>query len=136
MHSTPAAPSGRFSVVVTKPGHDTVHVGPFTDQWSARGFAHTLEHSIRGLGAPAGTTTDITLYNPQLPHWCVPAAGQAELAQQMDQEPDQPGPAGFPDLFTRLVAQRGWEDAARAWLAARAHGCQVVETAPHDGEQP
>jgi hypothetical protein len=38
----------------------------------------------------------------------------------MDQEPDLPGPAGFPDLFTRLVAHRGWEDAARAWLDARA----------------
>ncbi|MEV7157292.1 hypothetical protein AB0N77_22140 [Streptomyces misionensis] len=39
----------------------------------------------------------------------------------METEPDQSGPAGFPDLFTRLVADRGWEDAARAWLEARTH---------------
>ncbi|MFI8932369.1 hypothetical protein ACIG3E_32480 [Streptomyces sp. NPDC053474] len=115
------AREGQFSVTVTKPGFDTLHVGPFTDEWSARGFAHALAHGIRGTGAPQGTTADITAHDPSLPHLCLPAAEPAALARQMHSELDQPGPAGFPDLFTRLVAHRGWENAARAWLHARAH---------------
>ncbi|MGW1288392.1 hypothetical protein ACWD4N_33105 [Streptomyces sp. NPDC002586] len=136
MPRTHAAPHSAFSVTVTKPGHGTTRVGPFTDSWSARAFAHALDHGVRGTGAPAGTTLDITPYDPDLPHQCIPAADPAELARQMDQEPDRPGPAGFPDLFTRLVAHRGWEEAARAWLAARAHRPQAGETAPDGGEQP
>jgi hypothetical protein len=135
MPNTPAA-TGSFSVIVTKPGHDTIGVGPFTDSWSARSFAHALDHSVRGTGAPAGTTLDITGYDPALPHLPLPATDPAELARQIDQESDQAGPAGFPDLFTRLVAHRGWEDAARAWLEARAHRAPAVETDPAGGEQP
>lgn len=135
MPNTPA-PNGPFSVTVTKPGHDTVRVGPFTDPWSARSFAHTLDHGVRGTGAPAGTTLDVTAYDPDLSHLCVPATDPAELARQIDAEPDQPGPAGFPDLFTRLVAHRGWEDAARAWLEARTHRAQAAETWQDASEQP
>ncbi|MFH0246429.1 hypothetical protein ACGRHY_29320 [Streptomyces sp. HK10] len=137
MPSTPAAPNGRFSVTVTKPGHAAVRIGPFTDRWSARGFAHALDHVVRGTGAPAGTTADVTGYDPDLPHRCVPAAETAALARQIGQESEQAGPAGFPDLFTRLVAHRGWENAARAWLAARAHrALAAAETAPDRGGQP
>ncbi|WP_217226137.1 hypothetical protein [Streptomyces anulatus] len=120
MPNTPA-PEGPLSVVVTKPGHDTVRVGPFTEPWRARGFAHALDRGVRGAGAPAGTRLDVAAYDPDLPHRPVPATDPPELARQMDTEPDQSGPAGFPDLFTRLVADRGWEHAARAWLEARTH---------------
>lgn len=133
MPHTPA-PNGPFSVIVTKPGHDTVRIGPFTDPWSARSFAYTLDHGVRGTGAPAGTTLDIADYDPDLPHQCLPATEPAELARQMDQEPDQRGPAGFPDLFTRLVAHRGWEGAARAWLDARAHRTPATDGVPAQHE--
>ncbi|MFI5749033.1 hypothetical protein ACIBBE_24575 [Streptomyces sp. NPDC051644] len=126
MPITPAASNGTFSVTVTRPGTlGTVRVGPFDGEWSARGFVHALDRSVRGTGAPDGTTTGIAPYDPRLPHRCVPALDPAELARQMDREPDQ---AGFPDLFTRLVAHCGWEHAARAWLAARAHRGHEVET--------
>ncbi|MFJ2217966.1 hypothetical protein ACIQVO_38145 [Streptomyces sp. NPDC101062] len=117
--SRTSTPNGLFSVIVTKPGHDSVRVGPFTEQWRARGFAHTLDRGVRGTGAPVGTTLDVAAHDPRLPHLPLPAADPAELARQMTTEPDQSGPAGFPDLFTRLVADRGWENAARAWLEAR-----------------
>ncbi|MER6125356.1 hypothetical protein ABT173_22525 [Streptomyces sp. NPDC001795] len=135
MPTTPAA-TGPFSVIVTKPGHDTVRVGPFTERVRAQGFAYTLDYGVRGTGAPAGTTFDVAAYDPHLPHLSVPADDTAGLARQMDAEPGPSGPAGFPDLFTRLVADRGWEDAARAWLKARAHRAQAAESAPASGEQP
>jgi hypothetical protein len=111
MPSTPTAPhtDDRFTVTVTKPGHDTVRVGPFTDQWAARGFAHILDRGVRGIGAPAGTTLDVTSYDPDQPHRCIPATNPEELARQMDQEPDLPGrlprplhpPRGTPRLGRR-----------------------------------
>ncbi|MFF9786341.1 hypothetical protein [Streptomyces nigrescens] len=126
MSTNPSTASGLFSVTVTKPGHGTVRVGPFIGRWTARGFAQALDHSIRHVGAPADTTLDVTPYDQQLPHRCVPATDSVELARQMDQEPDHPGPAGYPDLFTRLCAHQGWETAARAWLEARSHHAQTT----------
>lgn len=123
-------PDGPLSVIVTKPGHDTVRVGPFTEPWRAHGFAHTLDRGVRGAGAPAGTSLDVAAYDPALPHLPVPATDPAALARQMDTEPDQRGPDGFPDLFTRLVADRGWEDAARAWLEARTRRAPASDGLP------
>lgn len=118
MSTHPAPPSGTFSVTVTRPGPlGTVYVGPFKDEWHARGFANTLNRSVRGTGVPAGTTMGIAPYDSRLPHRCVPADAALELAEQMNRESDY---ADFPDLFARLVADRGWEAAARAWVAARA----------------
>lgn len=131
MPNTPA-PNGPFSVVVTKPGHDTVRVGPFTQPWRIRGFLYILDHGVRGTGAPAGTSFHVAAYDPALLHRPVPATDPAELARQMDTEPDQRGPAGFPDLFTRLVADRGWQDAAHAWLEARAHRAPDGVPAQHE----
>ncbi|MDX3697831.1 hypothetical protein [Streptomyces europaeiscabiei] len=134
MPRIPTAPSGRFSVIVTKPGHTTVRVGPFTELGRAQGFAYILDRGVRGIGAPAGTSSDVAAYDPDLPHLSVPADDAAGLARQMDAEPGRSGPAGFPDLFTRLVADRSWEDAARAWLAALAH--PAAGAGPDTGEQP
>ncbi|WP_331752631.1 hypothetical protein OG440_40610 (plasmid) [Streptomyces sp. NBC_00637] len=136
MSTAPAAPSGPFSVIVTKPGHDTVRVGPFTELGRAQGFAYVLDHGVRGIGAPAGTRFDVAAYDPHLPHLCVPADDAAGLARQMSAEPGRGGPAGFPDLFTRLVADRCWEDAARAWLDALAHPAPAAGAGPDTGEQP
>ncbi|MFF2228635.1 hypothetical protein ACFVV7_35545 [Streptomyces globisporus] len=130
MSQEPAAECGTHSLTITtsrQPG--PIWVGPFDDEWGARGFAHALERVHRAHGG--GLAIEIVPYQDHHPHLPLPAGNAEELAQQIRQEEEG---TVYPDLFTRLVALLGYEQAARAWLAARTVAARAKELSVTDGQ--
>lgn len=105
-----------YSAVITKPGHGIVRLGPL-------GFQHVAEHMVWDLCSqlhstshPAGTTIEVAPFDESLPHLPLLPRDSMELANLMDGEQGDDGSgASFPDLFSRLHAQEGYEVAARLW---------------------
>ncbi|MFI1225911.1 MULTISPECIES: hypothetical protein [unclassified Streptomyces] len=129
MSQAPAAQSGSHSLTITTSRQpDAIRVGPFDDEWAARGFAHALERVHRAQGGDL--TIEIVPYQCDQPHLPLPASNAEELAQQIRQE----GRTVYPDLFTRLVAHLGYEEAARAWLAARTPAAGARELSVTEGQ--
>lgn len=106
-----------LAVVITKPGFDTVRVGPFHYEHQARSFAHSLEFRAFQTVRPEGTTVEVAAYEEQLPHTPVPSRDSYENADLMNEETGH-GEAAYPDQFTRIVAHFGYDDAVQIWRAA------------------
>lgn len=106
-----------LAVVVTKPGYDIVRIGPFPFEFQARGFAHSLEFRAFQSVRPEGTTVSVEPYNAELPHTPLPPNDPYALADLMDSEPEH-GEVAYPDLWTRLEAHYGYDEAAQVWRAA------------------
>lgn len=115
------------SVVITKPGFDTVRIGPFHYEHQARSFAHSLEFRAFQAARPEGTTVEVAAYDPELPHTPLPPNDVTLLVLVMDEETER-GEAAYPDLYDRLVAHHGYERAADLWR----HACLLLDadTAP------
>ncbi|MDW4912480.1 hypothetical protein [Streptomyces californicus] len=130
MSKAPAAQSGPLSLTITtsrQPG--TIWVGPFNDEWAARGFAHALQRIHRA--DEGDLTIGFVPYQDDHPHLPLPAGSAEELARQIRQEGEG---TVYPDLFTRLVAHLGHEEAARAWLAARTVAARAKKLFATDGQ--
>lgn len=115
-----------FIVTVHRPGLPDVHLG-FT-------FEHRAEHASWSLTDDLGNTqhvegTTIT-WSPALdgvtPLCPLPTEPGAVAALIDQQDNDLPMGHAFPDLFSRLKAQEGYETAARIWH----HACMWLD---HDG---
>ena len=107
-----------YATTVHRPGLPDVHLGfAFGHQaehasWSLREDLTSTQH-LPGTTITWGRTPDgVTLQEP------VPT-GSSEYAELLDRE-DRDLPAGhnFPDTFSRLKAQEGYEKAARTHAAA------------------
>ncbi|MFJ4988781.1 hypothetical protein ACIP9H_33895 [Streptomyces sp. NPDC088732] len=109
----------QFAVIVTRPGHDTVRIGPFDFRHQAEHATWDFRSQLRNTTHPDGTTIDFGPYDESLPHTSRTPRDAMELALLMDSEPDGDGTgSNFPDLFSRLHAEAGYEEAARLWKNA------------------
>lgn len=105
-----------YSVIVTRPGYDTIRIGPF-------GFRHLAEHAtwdlhgqLHNTSHPDGTAIEVGPYDEALPHTPLTPRDAMGLALLMDDEPDgNENGSNFPDLYARLHAQVGYDEAARLW---------------------
>ncbi|MFF4777531.1 hypothetical protein ACFY05_32210 [Microtetraspora fusca] len=111
-----------YAVVITKPGHDTVRIGPIHFHHQAESWIWTLNRSRTSTAMPAGTTWEITPYDPSVPHDDpaeIPTTTDA-LAAAIMQTHDY-GEKAFPDLFLRLEALVGTGEAQKRWKNACAY---------------
>jgi hypothetical protein len=106
----------QYSVIVTRPGHDTVRIGPFGYHHLAEHATWDLQGQLRNTCHPEGTTIAVAPFDESLPHLPLAPRDAMSLALLMDDEPSGGGTgSNFPDLYSRLHAQVGYEEAARLW---------------------
>jgi len=121
-----------FCARILRPGHDTLYLG-FAFQHQAEMAVHSLRRQLTHTTHIPGTTIEYgsapagAEVIPPLP------AGAAEIADAIDRE-DRDGDIGalFPDVFARLHAQLGYQDACDLHQAA----CAVLgleDTPPNRG---
>jgi hypothetical protein len=114
--TTPTDPNYPYCVTITKPGHDTVRLG-FGYQFQAEMAATHLRTALRHTGHPEGTTTIDSGPTPPGVYPEPPLDTTTHvLAEKIQNTPDDD--SHFPDLYARLTAQKGPEQAKRVWLAA------------------
>lgn len=118
--STPAAEPAQYSVIATLPagecdGADRVRrVGPYSYYQAADQAAAGFRMCIGSM--PIGTEIQIGPYDPAVPHRNPRVTtSPSHLAEMIRDEPDG---AGFPDLYDRLSAHAGHDEASRVWRIA------------------
>jgi hypothetical protein len=130
----------RYAVVVTLPtdsdapeGLDPVRrVGPYHHK-------STAETAIAAFGmmvassAPTGTRFELVAYDATLPHLDAEFPRDAyRLAEMVREEPDGPGGGwGFPDLYARLSAYLGADEARDLWRRA----CSYLDAEEAEAER-
>ncbi|AIA00538.1 hypothetical protein [Streptomyces noursei] len=105
-----------YAVILTRPDLDPVRLGPFAESHAAHDFAQGLRRQMSYTAHVDGTVVDVGDYRPELDHRdaYLPTDPYA-LATAMDDDEHGDGTGrNFPDLYARLVAQRGY-DAADLW---------------------
>jgi hypothetical protein len=110
------------SVVVTKPGHETIRFGPLlqtmADEWRAR-----LESALVGTAHPEGTAIAVEPYDPEadgayIDPGSIPS-GAGELLGQLRADTGSDDPAArFPDLYTRVIMRHGQTCGDDLWTQA------------------
>jgi hypothetical protein len=107
-----------FITTVHRPGLPDVHLG-FAFQHQAEQACRSLTAALRYTQHVEGTTvTWSSTPDGIAPLPSVPT-DPGELAYLVEQDPnDLPMGHAFPDLFSRLVAQQGYDSAARIWREA------------------
>ncbi|WP_043636978.1 hypothetical protein [Nonomuraea candida] len=111
-------------IVITKPGYDTVRIGP-VPQSTAPAWIVTLDKVAEHYNLPQGSAWEIAAYDPALPHedpaetpTTVPALVPI-LREIVKRSPDElPDPALFPDVDVRLHALVGEEESYELWRDA------------------
>jgi hypothetical protein len=107
-------------VVITKPGCETVRIGPVLGHQADR-MALSFTSQLTSTAHPEGTTITAEAHRGDLEHddpatW--PADAYATAAE-LDAEPGGDGTGReFPDLFAKLHARHGYDRAARLWRDA------------------
>ncbi len=118
--SSPVAP---VAVVITKPGYDTVRLGPIPADYAPTWIA-TLDKAAEHITLPEGSAWEIVAYDPKTPHEPPTAATtlptlipivRKRLGQSEEEGMD---PARFPDEYVRMWALIGEEEAYRRWRDA------------------
>ncbi|MFG6197811.1 hypothetical protein [Nonomuraea sp. JJY05] len=117
---TPVAP---VAVVITKPGYDTVRIGPIPADYAPTWIA-TLDKAQEHVSLPEGSKWEITAYDPKLPHeqptaaTTVPALIPIVRERIGQSEEEGMDPARFPDEYVRMWALIGEEEAYQRWRDA------------------
>lgn len=110
----------RYAVVLARPELPDIRLGPYNYLHQAVSFSTSLRLQRHNTQHVPGTTVSVHPYLPGLdyadPH--VPK-DPYELATLMHCEPGGDGTGrDFPDLWSRLYAQEGYEGAVRIWKRA------------------
>lgn len=119
-----------LALTVTREGGAVVRIGPI-------GYQHVAEQMIRAFRMMAHNTTgaagasyEIGLYRPKEGETYLPLVpARADVLLQLMDHPVQGSEAQFPDLWSRLQAQHGYETAVEAWTTA----CALMDQ-PDDEE--
>ncbi|MGW7425765.1 DUF1643 domain-containing protein [Streptomyces sp. NPDC054813] len=110
----------QYAVVLARPGLPDIRLGPYDYLHQAASIATSLRLQRTSTQHVPGTTVTVHPHlpgldylNPHLP------TDPDQLAMLMDSDPDGDGTGrNFPDLWARLHAQEGYEEAARIWKRA------------------
>lgn len=109
-----------YCVTITKPGMDTVHLG-FVFRHQAEQAAGTLRFNLFNTAHPEGTAiTWGSTPNEVTPLYPVPTDSYAlsqEITTEVDDRDERYG-ANYPDLYARLQAQEGVDQASKLWRTA------------------
>lgn len=119
------------AVIITKPGYDTVRIGPIHFHHQAESWVRTLDSCRHSVTMPEGSTWEIAPYDPNLPHddpADIPTTTDALAAAITETE--TVGEAEFPDLFVRLEAVVGTNRAMDLWK----QGCVYADHMFGNGE--
>lgn len=128
----PNPPSYPFVATVHRPGLADVHLG-FWFQHQAEQASRSLTQDLIGTCHVEGTTiTWSTTPDGVTPLDPVPAVWLSVAELMETEDDDLPTGHAFPDLFSRLKAQEGYETASRVW--ADACSWLDAETEQHDDE--
>ncbi|MEV7675072.1 hypothetical protein [Streptomyces sp. NPDC088752] len=119
-----------LALIVTRADDSMARIGPI-------GFRHVAEQMVRTFQSMATNTTGaagaryaITSYAPEPGETYLPLVHASTYAVlDVIDDPVQGSEALFPDLWSRLHAQHGYETAERIWKNA----CAVMD-APDDEE--
>ncbi|MFF7198303.1 hypothetical protein ACFZAM_31925 [Streptomyces sp. NPDC008079] len=119
-----------WAVVVTRPGHPPVRIGPVLYEHTAKSMAAHMR-TAHGTARPAATLIDAAPYHPDGEHLPLLPADAYALADMIRDMPGDDGEgSSFPDLWTRLSAQYPYDEALRIWERA----CAVAELSGRDEE--
>jgi hypothetical protein len=122
------------SVVISKPGYDTVRFDPFPFRHQAEGWISKLDFNRYQGGFPEGTTWEMVPYDPDVPH-----SDPADIPTTMDTlavalaEPISFGVEAFPDLYLQLQCHLGDDQAAKLWTEACNYVEHLQQPDPEDG---
>lgn len=110
------------AVLITRPGHDGLRLGPLRYRRQAEDIAASLTGQLPHTAHIPGTTIKAVTYDPTQPHRALPTnTDPYDLATAMndasEHDPARPG-VNFPDLYSLLLAQHGHERAGVLWTAA------------------
>ncbi|GGN46338.1 DUF1643 domain-containing protein [Streptomyces fuscichromogenes] len=114
------AEDARYAVVLARPGLPDLRYGPHEYLHRAASIATSLRQQLSSTQHVPGTTVTVHPYLPDLDYTepFVPRDPD-QLADLMDTEPGGDGTGrNFPDLWARLEAQEGYEEAERIWRKA------------------
>lgn len=128
----PAPDHDQYAVVLTRPGLPDIRFGPYDFLHEAASITASLRQQRSSTQHVPGTTVTVHPYIPDLdytdPHV---TTDPIEVATLLDREPAADGTGrNFPDLWARLQAQEGYEEAARIWTRA----CMAYD-APDDSAE-
>ncbi len=126
----------QFSVIVTKPGHDTVRIGPIPWRHEADSISANLNQQLHSTAAPEGTHSASAPYDPEQPHLPLLALNAYALAEQMTAEPDGDPEARFPDLYSRFAAQIGYDERGPAMWSTACMYADAMTAEPGTEQEP
>lgn len=113
-----------WSVVVVRPGLATVRLGPVLFRSVAEAMSVALM-DVPGRSRPVGTTAGPEVYDDSFDYLSLLPLDAGALVVMMDEERDADHPGqehgggeSFPDLWDRLRAQFGYEEALPVWRVA------------------
>ncbi|MFC4113997.1 hypothetical protein [Nonomuraea zeae] len=113
------------AVVITKPGYDTVRLGPIPADYAPTWIA-TLDKAAGHITLPEGSKWGIAAYDPKMPHEPPTAAttlpALIPIVRQRLNENERVGELmeaqRFPDEYVRMWALIGEKEAYRRWRDA------------------
>ena len=125
MNCTPAgiSPDEPHALVITKPGYDTIRLGPLPGI-TAGAWQATLR--TRLYQAPEGTAIEVVSFDPESGTFIDPDSiprTVEDLTGPLRADPGHPANGGFPDLYDRLVLVHGETRAGEMWDQA----CRQVD---------
>jgi hypothetical protein len=119
MTHTPANSDEQRTVVIAKPDHPPIRLGPLAPA-KAEDWAGTLRFHVGG-SAPEGTVIEVTQYNPGTgPHinpGTIPRTVE-DLVEPLRADPGYPANGGWPDLYDRVRLVNGTTRGDAMWTEA------------------
>ncbi|MGW2220978.1 hypothetical protein ACWCSD_38840 [Nonomuraea sp. NPDC001684] len=118
-------PVASVAVLITKPGYDTVRIGPIPADYAPTWIA-TLDQAAQHITLPTGSQWGIVAYDPKLPHEPPTAATTLPtlipIVRQRLSEGERVSELmeaqRFPDEYVRMWALIGEEEASQRWRDA------------------
>ncbi|MGV9383629.1 hypothetical protein ACWDRB_47985 [Nonomuraea sp. NPDC003707] len=116
-------PVARVAVVITKPGYDTVRIGPIPHTYAPTWIA-TLDKAAEHISLPEGSKWEIVTYDPAVPHesptaaTTVPSLVPIVRERLNESDGEAKDVARFPDEYVRMGALIGEEEAYQRWRDA------------------
>ncbi|WP_331731791.1 hypothetical protein [Kitasatospora sp. NBC_01300] len=123
----------QLSLLLASPGRPTVRIGPFDTRVAADQFRCGLGGQLHTTPHPEGLDMTIAPFDPREPHLTasLPQDARALVMLTLD-HPAEP----FPQLYTRLRAEHGPDDAEDVWEEVQAMAADFCQARPDGAPGP
>ncbi|WP_030237126.1 hypothetical protein [Streptomyces sp. NRRL S-350] len=117
----------QLALLLTSPGRPTVRIGPFDNKVAADQFRCGLGGQLHATPHPEGLTVALAPFDPLEPHLAASLPQEArELVMLLLDHPVET----FPELYTRLRAEHGPDDAEDIWEEVQAMAADFCKARP------